>query len=178
MATRYVALLRGVNLGGRTVVPMKELARIFTDLGCSDVVTYIQSGNVVFRAAPKVLQAIPSKVPLEIEKLSGYKTSLTIRDAAEMRKILAANPYPDADLSRVHVVFLADLPKPEHAAQLDPLRSAPDQHQLLGQQVYLHLPNGVADSKLTNAYFDSKLKTMSTARNWRTVTKLLELLEA
>jgi uncharacterized protein (DUF1697 family) len=91
-----------------------------------------------------------------------------------MEKIAVFNPYTDLDHS--HVVFLASEPTPALVAQMDPNRSAPDQFTVLGREIFLHMPNGMGRTKLTNAYFDSKLKTVSTVRNWRTVLKLLAMM--
>jgi uncharacterized protein (DUF1697 family) len=97
-----------------------------------------------------------------------------------MQSIVAGNPLADdrADLSRLHVVFLADKPTRRLLSSLDPDRSPPDQFVARGSEIYLECPNGIARTKLTNSYFDGKLETVSTVRNWNTVTKLLELADA
>jgi len=170
MTSRYVALLRGVNVGGKNILPMKELATLFAEAGCRNVATFIQSGNVVFDGNAKAGPAVCSK----IESTFGFQTNIILRSLPEMEKIALSNPYPDLDQS--HVVFLASEPTPAQVAQLDPNRSAPDQFTVLGREIYLHMPNGMGRTKLTNAYFDSKLKTVSTVRNWRTVLKLLAMM--
>jgi uncharacterized protein (DUF1697 family) len=170
MTTRYLALLRGVNVGGANILPMKDLANLFTEAGSKNVATFIQSGNVVFDGSAKAGAVVCSK----IEETFGFKTTIILRSLAEMEKIAASNPYPDVDHS--HVVFLAVEPAPARIAQLDPNRSAPDQFTVAGREIYLHMPNGMGRTKLTNAWFDSKLKTVSTVRNWRTVLKLLAMM--
>jgi uncharacterized protein (DUF1697 family) len=102
---------------------------------------------------------------------------VVIRSAAQINDVISSNPFAKkgADESLLHVMFLADDPKPSLVKALDAHRSAPDEFVVRGKEIYLHLPNGVAKTKLTNAYFDSKLKTISTGRNWRTVNKLREL---
>jgi uncharacterized protein (DUF1697 family) len=99
------------------------------------------------------------------------------RSAAEFEQVVASNPYLEIerDFTKLHVAFLADRPTEAANAALDPDRSPPDSFQIQGGEIYLHLPNGAARTKLSNAYFDSKLRTTSTARNWRTVLKLNEL---
>ena len=90
---------------------------------------------------------------------------------------MRANPYVEAgaEMDRLHVVFLADAPDEGQVEGLDPDRSPPDEFVVRGREVYLHCPDGMARSKLTNAWFDSQLSTVSTMRNWKTVSKLLEL---
>jgi uncharacterized protein (DUF1697 family) len=100
-----------------------------------------------------------------------------MRTADELERVTRANPFlgPKVDLAALHVAFLADEPSRAHAAALDPERSPPDRFALVGREIYLHCPGGMARTKLTNQYFDSKLATTSTMRNWNTVLKLLEL---
>jgi len=99
-----------------------------------------------------------------------------LRTAQQLREVISNNPFPHVE-DALYVMFPADLPSPAKIAALDPNRSLPDAFIVRGQEIYLHLPNGMADSKLTSAWFDSKLSTVSTGRNWRTVTKLLAMLE-
>jgi uncharacterized protein (DUF1697 family) len=174
-----LALLRGINLGGKNVLPMKDLQRIFLDAGCSDVQTYIQSGNVIFRAPLRVLQNLPSSVTSLIAERFGYQIPVVLRTAEQLADAIAGNPFvkPGADLKPLHVMFLADQPTAQAAAKLDPDRSPPDTFVVRNREVYLHLPNGVGKSKLLNSYFDSKLATVSTCRNWATILKLLELMQ-
>jgi len=175
--SRHVALLRGINVGGKHVLPMKDLAALFTKAGCGDVVTYIQSGNVVFAAADALAARIPSLVATAIERRFGFASPVVVRSARELAAVIEKNPFlrPGADLDRLHVAFLADAPSRERAAALDPKRSPGDAFTLRGRDLYLHLPNGVGRTKPTNDYLDRTLATVSTLRNWRTVTKLLEL---
>lgn len=175
-----VALLRGINVGGKNKLPMKDLAAMFREAGCDDVRTYIQSGNVLFRADPVLVENIPSLIRASILSSYGYRIPVVTRTAGELQEVVRANPFADtgAETDRLLVLFLADLPDPAHVEALDPNRSPGDEFAVLGREVYLHCPNGVARSKLTTSYFDSKLSTISTARNWRTVGKLLELATA
>jgi len=175
-----VALLRGINVGGKNKLPMLDLAEMFTEAGCSDVRTYIQSGNVVFSVAPKSAKRLPDLVSRQIVDRFGYQVPVVLRTADEFRQVAVSNPFlkSEADVNSLHVGFLADLPDQSQIAALDPKRSPGDSFKVRGREVYLCLPNGVAKSKLTNAYFDSTLATTSTFRNWRTVLKLLELTQA
>jgi uncharacterized protein (DUF1697 family) len=178
--SRHVALLRGINVGGKNLLPMKDLAEIFLDQGCADVRTYIQSGNIVFRAPARLVERIPDGITKGIARRFGYQIPVVLRTAAELADAIANNPFlrVGADQKTLHVLFLANQPTSQGIAKLDPERSRPDAFVVRNREVYLHLPNGVARTKLTNSYFDSKLATVTTGRNWATVVKLLELIEA
>ena len=173
---RAVALLRGINVGGKNILPMKALAEMFVAAGCKDVKTYIQSGNVVFRSADAMRAA--AFVRERIAAQFGLKVPMVVRSAAEMDAVVKENPFLKAgvDEAWLHVMFLADEPAAELVAKLDHGRSSPDEFEVGGREVYLHLPNGAAKTRLTNAYFDTTLKTVGTQRNWRTVITLLEML--
>jgi uncharacterized protein (DUF1697 family) len=173
----YVALLRGINVGGKNVLPMKDLAALFADAGCAGVKTYIQSGNVVFRAGPSLARRVPKVIADAISARFGIDAAVVTRTAEELRAIAEANPFlrDGADVATLHVAFLADAPEAARVAALDPDRSPPDVFVVLGREIYLRCPNGFGPSKLTNAWFDSKLATTSTVRNWRTVLKLVDL---
>jgi uncharacterized protein (DUF1697 family) len=173
-APRHVALLRGINVGGKNMLPMKMLAEIFAAAGCTDVTTYIQSGNVVFCAGDKIAKGLGEVISKQVEKQFGLKVPVVIRSAAELDAVIRGNPYGDAE-EMLHVLFLADRPSGDLIEGLDPARSTPDEFVVVGRDIYAKLMTGAAKTKLTNAYFDSKLKTVSTMRNWRTVLKLAEM---
>ena len=176
---RYVALLRGVNVGGRNKLPMADLRDIFTEAGCAEVKTYIQSGNVVFEASKDLADRVPDIVVLAIRRQFGFETAVVVRSREELQEIAASNPFDTSgDPRLLHVAFLEDTPGAEAVALLDPDRSPPDALEVRGRNVYLHFPNGVARSKLTNEYLASQLQTASTMRNWRTVLTLLKMAEA
>jgi uncharacterized protein (DUF1697 family) len=175
----YVALLRGINVGGKHIVPMKQLGEIFAEAKCVNVRTYIQSGNVVFTAPPKVAKSLPAVVGKKIEERFGFSAPVILRDREELARVTRSNPFLKAGLpeNTLHVYFLLDLPSAAATEALDPQRSAPDRFQVSGREIYLHLPNGMGRSKLTSTYFDSKLKTVASARNWATVCKLLAMMD-
>jgi uncharacterized protein (DUF1697 family) len=157
---------------------MKDLAAMFVAAGCADVRTYIQSGNVIFTAPAAAVRQLPVRISKAIEKRFGYRVPAIVRTADELARAIRDNPFlkPGEDEKPLNIYFLADLPGAAAIAALDPNRSAPDAFHVRGREIYLHLPNGMARTKLTNAYFDSKLSTISTARNWATVQKLLAMM--
>jgi len=173
----YVALLRGINVAGKNRLSMKDLVAMFAEAGCSEVLTYIQSGNVVFRATEARASRIPVMIAAAISDRLGFRAPVIMRRAGELRAIARGNPFlqAGADAEALHVMFLADRPPSSKIAALDPRRSPPDEFEVRGREIYLRCPNGVGRSKLTNEYFDTKLSTTSTMRNWRTVLKLVEM---
>ena len=176
---RYVALLRGVNVGGRNKLSMAGLRDVCTEAGCAAVQTYIQSGNVVFQAAQDLAERVPEIVTLAIRRRFGFETAVVVRSKEELRQVVASNPFDTSGDPRfLHVAFLENSPGADAVARLDPERSPPDVFAVRGCNVYLHYPNGVARSKLTNEYLAAQLQTVSTTRNWRTVLALLEMVNA
>lgn len=173
----HVALLRGINVGGKNRLPMKELAAIFEGAGCVDVKTLIQSGNVVFEAPRAKATRVGATVAAVIAERFGYRVPVIVRTAAELATIASDNPLlcAGAERAALHVVFLSSEPNAAGLAALDPKRSTPDTFIVRRSEIYLHLPNGTARTKLSNDYFDRTLQTTSTMRNWRTVLRLVEL---
>jgi uncharacterized protein (DUF1697 family) len=172
----YVALLRGINLGAHNKVSMPDLRTLFGRLGAEDVETYVQSGNVVFKSADA-----PAELTRAIEKRIRRDLSLDVtvllRTQPQLARILTRNPFSDGgrDPTKLHVTFLAEKPDRTRVGGLDPQRAEPDEFRVVGEEIYLHCPNGYGRSKLTNAYFEKQLGVAATTRNWKTVTKLAEL---
>jgi uncharacterized protein (DUF1697 family) len=176
-ANTLVALLRGINVGGKHKLPMKELVALFEGAGCSDVRTYIQSGNVVFRTSEKSAAAVAKDVERRIEERFGYEVPVILRTAEALGTVASGNPFlaDGADETHLHVGFLATRPTPEAVASLDPARSAIDSFRVVGTEVYLHTPGGMGRTKLTTDWFDRRLGATMTVRNWRTVGKLVDM---
>jgi len=177
VAGAYVALLRGINVGGKNKLPMADLTAIFNGAGCTQVQTYIQSGNVVFSAPPGSTNRLPDLVATRIARRFGFVVPVVLRTGHELSRVAAGNPFlkSGAEAASLHVAFLADEPDRRLVAALDPNRSPGDSFKVRGREIYLCLPDGVARTRLTNDYFDSTLATTSTLRNWRTVLKLVEI---
>ena len=172
--TTYLAFLRGVNVGGENKLRMQDLVDLFSAAGCKNVRTYIQSGNVIFTADVKLVAKLAARIAEQIQERFGYQTPVILRTAAQLQSILLNPPFKDS-AETLHVMLLAQVPNALRVKTLEPHRSPPDEFAVIGQEVYLKLPNGAARTKLTNAYFDSRLATVGTMRNWRTLTKLLEM---
>jgi uncharacterized protein (DUF1697 family) len=184
MTTKYVALLRGVNVAGTNKVKMDELRRLFADLGHTEVGTYLQSGNVVFAAAPAGTgrgddrTGLAASIEKAITQRMGLTVTVLLRTRAELEKVLAANPYLDRenDPAKLPVTFLAEAPDAGRAAALSVPAGETAVFTLVDQEVYLHCPDGYGRTKLNNAFLERKLGVAATTRNWKSVGALHELL--
>ena len=174
---RWLALLRGVNVGGARMLSKSALENAFRGAGALAAEAVIQSGNVVFEAEEPEAAGFAATAAIEAE--FGFRPALILRSAVAWRAMVEANPFVAAGVSAntLHVACLAVAPPSESPAPLDPKDFAPDEFVLAGADIYLRLPNGVAKANLTNARLDRGLRTVSTLRNWRTVLKLLTRLE-
>jgi uncharacterized protein (DUF1697 family) len=173
----FAALLRGINLGEHNKIAMPRLRSLFSELGYEDAATYVQSGNVVFRARARKADEISADIERGIAGEFGLEVAVLIRTPAQLRKIVEGNPYArdESDPKKLQVLFLDRRPGARAEGRLDPDRSPPDRFVLRGRELYLHRPEGSARSKLTIAYFERCLEARGTVRNWRTVTTLAEL---
>ncbi len=168
-----VALLRAVNVGGRNKVSMAELRALCAELGWRDVSTYIQSGNVVFRADATEPAAT---LRAAIAERFGVQTPVVVRTHDDLRQAAATVPPGlTDDPKKLHVLFLDGAPDPAVAGALDPDRYAPDRFVVVGDRVYLHFPNGAGQAKLNMKWLERALGVAGTARNVRTLHKLIEL---
>jgi uncharacterized protein (DUF1697 family) len=188
----HVALLRGINVGGRNKVPMADLREVVTSLGHTGVSTYIQSGNVLFSTADTDNAKLAAALESAIEDRFGIWSSVVVLSRGELAQALAANPYPDEPNPRlVHVVFLNGEPPEDLLMRISAAESAAaakgsrDTVQAAGQALFLHTPGGFGTSELGQAVFKiisppakaRKHGLAATARNWATATKLLSLCE-
>lgn len=173
---RYAALLRGVNLGGHNRIPMAALRTAVEDLGFEDVATYVQSGNVVFRAPSRPEASLVRALERTIKQTFRVDVTVMVRTAAQLARVQKDNPYlaQRRDPATLHVTFLADRPPAARRRDL-PDGVGPDQLTVRGREVLLWCPKGYGRTKLTNAWFERRLDTRATTRNWRTVVTLSEL---
>lgn len=174
----YIALLRGINVGGRTKIAMADLRALFAELGHEDVKTYIQSGNVVFKTS-QGRAAVAKELESRIAKDLGVTCSVLLRTKAGLARVLKGNPFlgPETDESKLHVTFLAEKPAAEKVTALDPRYGAPDELAVVGSEGYVHAPGGYGRTKLNNTYIEKRLGVAATTRNWRTVNTLHEMAE-
>jgi len=175
----YAALLRGVNLGSHNKVSMADLRELFEALGHEDVATYVQSGNVVFKARDDAA-GVTSAIERRIARDLGLDVAVILRNKTQLARIAAANPFArkEPEPTRLHVTFLADTPARAAVHELHAGDFAPDALHVKGKEVYLHTPQGYGRTKLNGPFFEKRLGVVATTRNWRTVTKLAELTAA
>jgi len=175
--TRYVALLRGINVGGNKKVPMAQLRELLQGLGYTDVATLLQSGNAVFTAKEKSPAKVVKQLETAIAQEFGFEVSVVIRTRDELAEVIKANPLPGAEdaPSKFLVTFLSDVPEKKRLEQMDPAAYLPDEFRVVGREIYARFPNGIGNSKLATVLGGPRLGVTPTARNWSTVTKLLEL---
>jgi len=176
-----VALLRGVNVGGRNRIAMADLRRIVEDLGFSEVRTHLQSGNVVFaRGGPsggEDADAIAERIEERLREDLGLSAEVLARTAEDLRRIVSASPLSDiaTDPSRLVVTFLSDRVDQGLLREVDPADFLPDVFLAGEREIYVWAPNGVSETKLTHAFWERRLGVTATGRNWKTVQRLLEL---
>ncbi len=177
----YVSMLRAVNVGGRKLA-MSDLRALYERLGHDDVVTYVQSGNVVSRARTRSAGAVEHAVGAAIADDLGLQVDVLVRTPRELRAVLDGNPFRGgrnrADDKTLHVTFLATPPSSSLVHQLDEDAFTPDEFRVVGREVYVRCPTGYGRTKINNVWFERKLKVPATTRNWTTVAKLAELAEA
>lgn len=173
-----IALLRGINVSGHKMIKMEELKQALEELNLVAVRTYIQSGNVVFNCENADPQKLPDDIAGKISQRFGFVVPVVIRTMEELVHILHHNPLlPEGtgDVEKMHVTFLSGIPSPVAIDKLRDHDFSPDKFVLKGKELYLYCPDGYGRTKLTNTFFESKLKVTATTRNWKTVEKLVSM---
>ncbi len=171
----YVALLRGINVGGKRSLKMTLLREVLEAAGCKDVATYIQSGNAVFGHASRTEARLRQDLEARIAKAATFEVPLVLRTGPEMLGVIEDNPFPDAGDAELHVLFCAERPAAAAFAKLEAARFAPEAWALANREVYLRLPNGIGNSKLAAAITRLSPAKEATARNWRTIQTLVAM---
>ncbi|MCZ6855546.1 MAG: DUF1697 domain-containing protein [Gammaproteobacteria bacterium] len=174
----WIALFRGINVGGHRKLPMKELVAELEKLGFSDVTTYIQSGNAIFLSDETSAAKLSEKIAHAIETSHGFLPDVMVLSADAFRTAAANNPFPTsaATAKTVHLFFLAEPSDKPELTLLDDVQAHGEDYRLCQQVLYLHTPDGYGNSKLAQKV-PRALGVPSTARNWRTVTRILEIAE-
>ncbi len=172
----YIALFRGINVGGHNLLPMRKLVSILESLGLANVETYIQSGNAIFKTKSRDAAKLVSKIRTAIHKAQGFKPALMLLSVDELKQAVDSNPFVDAQAepNRLHLFFLGSAPSNPDLAGIENLKSSRERHALIGSVFYLHAPDGIGRSKLA-AKAEKLLGVAATGRNWRTVLKVLEM---
>ena len=173
-------MLRGVNMTGHNTIKMTGLVDLFRQIGYTDAETYIQSGNIVFTSRNRNISDVSSGIRKTI--LSEFRLNIAVitRTMDEMKKIISANPFleePGFDPSKMAVLFLELKPSDAQVLKVAGIDYPPDKFSINSSEIYVYCPNGFGKTKLYTNFFEAKMKVTGTARNWRTVNKLLELAE-
>ncbi len=181
----YIALLRGINVGGNRPVKMSDLKSICVSLKFSRISTYLQSGNVVFDATAGDPGALAAKLEKALLQRCGFEVRVLVKSAKEWSHIIRKNPLlrsPGIELERLHVTFLLDdtagsekPPPPQGDLEIQKLKAKEEMIVQKGKEIYLYCPKGYGKSKLTNPNLERKLHAVATTRNWNTVRALGEL---
>jgi uncharacterized protein (DUF1697 family) len=175
----FVSVLRGINVSGHKKIPMAELKALYEELNFKHITTYIQSGNVIFEGNDS--KNLPAQIEKKLLEKYGFKVPVIIRTANELVSLIESNPFlkdKSTDTSKLHVTFLEKPPQQADADKINKAEYEPDRFIISKQEVYLYCPGGYGNTKLTNTFFESKLKVTATTRNWRTVNELLKIIQS
>jgi uncharacterized protein (DUF1697 family) len=170
----YIALFRGINVGGKNILPMKDLVEIFEEMGCEKVKTYIQSGNVVFQSKKKQSTKFAGKISSKLLESHGFESKVLLLETAELRNAIENNPFKSEDGKALHFYFLDSLPDNPDLERLMVVKSKSEQFKLNKNIFYLYAPDGVGRSKLASK-IEQSVGVPVTARNWNTVSKLISM---
>ena len=175
----FIALLRGINVSGHHKIKMADLKLLFLNNGFSEVETYIQSGNVIFKSEELNTLKIEQSIITAVEKQFDYAIKVLVLTQPELTTVFNSNPFLEResiDISKLCVTFLSAIPTLDKVTEIQELGfKNNDEFSLKMKNVYLHCPNGFGKTKLTNNLFERKFKMNATTRNWKTITKLIEL---
>jgi uncharacterized protein (DUF1697 family) len=174
----YIALFRGINVGGTNVLPMKDLVALLENIGSHNVKTYIQSGNAVFQNREENASLLSSKISAAIKEGHGFEPRVLLLTPEELERAIETNPFPEAESEpkTLHLQFLASMPKNPDLGALESIKSDRERFALRDKLFYLHAPDGIGRSKLA-ANTEKFLGVAITSRNWRTVCKVLTMLK-
>jgi len=175
---KYIAILRGINVSGKNILPMNDLRYLMEKEGFKNVQTYIQSGNILFAGKKASHTKMAELIQSLIRERFKYEVPVIVFDSSYLAAIINKNPFlnsKNTQLDRLYVTFLSTEPKNENVNKLMTYSYSPDEFVLGDKSIYLHCPKGYGTSKLSNNFFESKLKVTATTRNWNTVNALVEL---
>ncbi len=171
----YIAILRGINVGGNRIIKMDALTKLFSNLGFSNIKTYIQSGNVVFKYTKKNNQLTEKLIANAIKNTFNFDVPVIVFSLDELNTIIKNNPFvldKTKDVAYLHLTFLAQQPNETNFIKIKDLNFNEDEFTLIDKTIYIYCPNGYGNTKLTNTFFETKLKVSATTRNFKTTHQL------
>jgi uncharacterized protein (DUF1697 family) len=178
----YISFLRGVNMTGHNSIKMADLSLLYHSLGFKENRTYIQSGNVIFRADQSISEEeISVKIEGAIKEKYGYNVPAMIRTSDEVKSLFLTNPYldfQDFDPSKMAVVFLHEKITDIQLLKMRNINYPPDKYQITGREIFIYCPNGFGRTKLYTNFFEDKMGVKGTARNWKTINTILSMIES
>jgi len=177
--SNYIAILRGINVGGHRKIPMESLRKEVGNLGYKNVKTYIQSGNIIFTAADHCSNLeIAERIENAILTTFGFEVPVIVRSSDELQQAATENPFLNIEnkaIEGLHLTFLKEAPTAEALKTIKTYSYPPDQFEIRQKNVFLQIPGPYHKTKLSNAFFEKKLGVSATTRNWKTVLKLAEM---
>lgn len=176
--TKYIAMLRGINVSGQKLIKMAELKILLDELNLKNVSTYIQSGNVLFDSDKSNQIELASLIGDKIKDKYGFDVPVIVISNDELKSISEGNPFVNQrqiDIERLYVTFLDKEPDSGLVSKFKEVDYKPDEFSISGKVLYGFFPNGYGNTKFSNNFIENKLKTMATTRNWKTVLKLTEM---
>jgi len=174
----YISILRGINVTGHRPVKMQALRQMYESLGFTNVRSYVQSGNVLFRSDRSNTGEMAGMIAEGIRGTFGHEVSVIVLTPDRLKKIILRNPFanaPGKEPAFMHVTFLSTKPDDPDHSSIDARKSGNEEIHYTDEAVYLYCPNGYGKSKLSNNLIESRLKVSATTRNWKTTNKLLEM---
>lgn len=173
---KHIAILRGINVGGKRKLLMADLSKMLSQLGFENITTYIQSGNAIFETKETEISGLENKIKEAISEKFDLDVPVIIRTVEEINALAGENPYDQENIDQLHVTFLKKEPSGDGLEKIQTyIIPKDDDFRILGKNVYIQCSGRYSDSKLTNKFFEDKLKVSATTRNWKTILKLLEL---
>jgi uncharacterized protein (DUF1697 family) len=176
----YISFLRGINMGGNKKVSIQDLKKIYESLGFNEVKTFGLSGNVIFKSKEEKPSTLAGKIERKLKEVLGFEIVVLIRTKEELEKIIKANPFSKLskeELSKVAVAFLSEIPSKDNLGEIDKIKDISEKFIIANREIYLFFPNGYGRTKLTNNFFEKKLKVRATTRTLRVTNKLMNLAE-
>lgn len=168
-------------MAGHNSIKMTELALLYENMGFKNVVTHIQSGNVVFKTEKALTEsAMALKIEVEIRRRFNYDIPVMIRTSFELRQIISSNPFlneQNFDPSKMAVLFLHDKPADSQIQKVSDVSYPPDKFAIIEREIFIYCPNGFGKTKLYTNFFEKKMEVTGTARNWKTITTILHIAE-
>ncbi|MFA7360175.1 MAG: DUF1697 domain-containing protein [Candidatus Kapaibacterium sp.] len=177
----YISVLRGINVSGHRVIKMDALKKSYAELGFTNILTYIQSGNVIFQFKKSDHLKIENVIKNKISDEYGFDVPVIVKDAIDLKNVVKNNSFlnnKNVDFSKLHVTFLSAIPAKSEVKRIKEIDFSPEEFIICDDIIYLYCPGGYGNTKLNNNFFENKLKVKATNRNWKTVNELCKIADS